>query len=210
MDPNTEMAPRYKSNMSQFSDGPGITFLGSRQLLEYYLVSETLTNYSLNSVSFVKVEFEFANLYRFYIGNIFLPSLLFVVICYATLFFDLEDFQDRITVSLTSLLVLSTFFNQVSHTIPRTSYLKLIDVWFLALILQEFFIILSLVYVENLRLAAGGVSATRVLPAGFFFRRDALAKRAFGMPEAVRANKHMRSLAFHTENPHFVAILKLL
>nr|XP_027227686.1 ligand-gated ion channel 50-like [Penaeus vannamei] len=135
----------FYKHLAGSQDGPGITFLGSRQLLEYYLVAETFTNYSLDSVSYVKVEFEFANLYRFYIGNIFLPSLLFVFICYTTLSFDLEDFQDRITVSLTSLLVLSTFFNQVSQTIPRTSYLKLIDVWFLALILQEFFIILSLV-----------------------------------------------------------------
>ncbi|XP_069971530.1 ligand-gated ion channel 50-like [Penaeus vannamei] len=178
----------FYKHLAGSQDGPGITFLGSRQLLEYYLVAETFTNYSLDSVSYVKVEFEFANLYRFYIGNIFLPSLLFVFICYTTLSFDLEDFQrafrrppdsplppdplpllqalpsrpqDRITVSLTSLLVLSTFFNQVSQTIPRTSYLKLIDVWFLALILQEFFIILSLVYVETLRLGAGGALLKR-------------------------------------------------
>lgn len=60
--------------------------------------------------------------------------------------------QDRIMVSLTSLLVLATFFTQTSQSIPKTSYLKLIDVWFVALIFGDFCIILSLVYVETLRL----------------------------------------------------------
>ncbi|XP_050710000.1 uncharacterized protein LOC126994762 [Eriocheir sinensis] len=55
-------------------------------------------------------------------------------------------------VSLTSLLVLATFFTQTSQNIPKTSYLKLIDVWFVALIFGDFCIIMSLVYVETLRL----------------------------------------------------------
>lgn len=55
-------------------------------------------------------------------------------------------------VSLTSLLVLATFFTQTSQSIPRTSYLKLIDVWFVLLIFLDFTIIMSLVYVETMRL----------------------------------------------------------
>lgn len=51
-------------------------------------------------------------------------------------------------VSLTSLLVLATFFTQTSQTIPKTAYLKLIDVWFVALICEDFFIIMAVVLVE--------------------------------------------------------------
>lgn len=60
--------------------------------------------------------------------------------------------QDRIMVALTTMLVLAAFFTQTSNTIPKTSYLKLVDVWYLVLICQVFAIIVSLVYVENLRL----------------------------------------------------------
>ncbi|MPC80869.1 hypothetical protein E2C01_075463 [Portunus trituberculatus] len=55
-------------------------------------------------------------------------------------------------VALTAMLVLAAFFTQTSNTIPKTAYLKLIDVWYLVLICQVFAIIVSLVYVENLRL----------------------------------------------------------
>ncbi|XP_050714165.1 ligand-gated ion channel 50-like [Eriocheir sinensis] len=93
-----------------------------------------------------------------------------VIISLVTLHFDLADFQDRIMVSLTSLLVLATYFTQTSQTIPKTSYLKLIDVWFVALIALDFGVILSLVYVETLRLKErereGVVKAFRVSPAG--------------------------------------------
>lgn len=55
-------------------------------------------------------------------------------------------------ISLTSLLVLATFFVQTSQSITKTSYLKLIDVWFVALICEDFFIIVGLVIVESLRM----------------------------------------------------------
>ncbi|KAK4295923.1 hypothetical protein Pmani_031535 [Petrolisthes manimaculis] len=55
-------------------------------------------------------------------------------------------------VSLTSLLVLATFFSQGSLTIPKTAYLKLIDVWYVALITQVFLVVMSLVLVEYFRL----------------------------------------------------------
>lgn len=72
-------------------------------------------------------------------------------------------------VSLTSLLVLATYFTQTSQNIPKTSYLKLIDIWFVALISQDFCIIMSLVYVETLRLrdrlVGGAVKVFKVSPA---------------------------------------------
>ncbi|KAK8390165.1 hypothetical protein O3P69_013021 [Scylla paramamosain] len=115
---------------------------------------------------FPQIQFDFRNQYGYYIGNTFLPSLIQVIISLVTLRFDLSDFQDRIMVSLTSLLVLATFFTQTSQSIPKTSYLKLIDVWFVALIFEDFAIILSLVYVETLRMkeAGHGVRVTKVSP----------------------------------------------
>ena len=67
-------------------------------------------------------------------------------------------------VSLTSLLVLATFFTQTSQSIPKTSYLKLIDVWFVALIFGDFCMILSLVYVETQRLKEAQGRSIKVKP----------------------------------------------
>nr|XP_053626951.1 uncharacterized protein LOC128684702 [Cherax quadricarinatus] len=133
-------------------DGTGVHFLGTRQLLEYSLVSEKCSYYTLSEVSYVEVELYFRNQYGYYIGNTFLPCILLVIICWLCFFFHISDFQDRIMVSLTSLLVLATFFTQTSQSIPKTSYLKLIDVWFIVLIAKDFVIMVALVYIEVLRL----------------------------------------------------------
>nr|XP_045613694.1 glycine receptor subunit alpha-2-like [Procambarus clarkii] len=133
-------------------DAAGVKFEGSRRLLEYELVKESLTAMVQANTSLVRVVLEFDNLFGYYICNTFVPSLMLVIICFLTLFFDLADFQDRIMVSLTAMLVLATFFSQTSLTMPKTSYMKLIDIWYLALICEDFLIIVSLVLLENLRL----------------------------------------------------------
>lgn len=44
--------------------------------------------------------------------------------------------------ALTSLLVLATLFTQVSASLPKTSYFKMVDIWLLFCIVLIFFIIL--------------------------------------------------------------------
>lgn len=58
-------------------------------------------------------------------------------------------------VSLTSLLVLAALFSQTSQSIPKTAYLKHIDVWYIVLISYDFLIIVVLVIIENIRLRVG-------------------------------------------------------
>ena len=59
-------------------------------------------------------------------------------------------FQVRLIVSLTTLLVLYTLFNNTSSTLPVTAYVKMVDVWFFHCIFTLFFIIVSHVLVEHL------------------------------------------------------------
>ncbi|KAG7171704.1 Low-density lipoprotein receptor-related protein 1-like 11 [Homarus americanus] len=88
-------------------------------------------------------------------------------------FFDLDDFTDRIMVPLTSLLVLAALFTQTSQSIPKTAYLKLIDIWYVTLIITDFLIIVMLVFIENqrmqenclrLRLILSFKSAHKIMP----------------------------------------------
>ena len=55
-------------------------------------------------------------------------------------------------VSLTSLLVLASLFSQTSETIPKTAYLKLIDIWYIVLIMFDFLVIMDVVIIEHIRL----------------------------------------------------------
>lgn len=41
----------------------------------------------------MQIRLEFRNLYGYYIGNTFVPSLFLVIIVYLTLYFDINDFE---------------------------------------------------------------------------------------------------------------------
>ena len=61
--------------------------------------------------------------------TIHLPTILILIIVYATNFFKDFFFEAVVTVNLTSLLVLTTLFISVSQSLPPTAYVKMIDVW---------------------------------------------------------------------------------
>ena len=49
------------------------------------------------------------------------------------------------------MLVLTTMFINVSNNLPRTSYLKMIDVWLLFNLLYPFIVVLIHTYMDTLR-----------------------------------------------------------
>ena len=63
--------------------------------------------------------------------NTFIPTLILWLFGYSTLFIDMSDFGDRFMGAGTSLLVIATLFSAISNDLPKTSYMKFIDIWFL-------------------------------------------------------------------------------
>ena len=49
------------------------------------------------------------------------------------------------------MLVLTTIFIDVSNNLPKTSYMKMIDVWLLFTLLQPFIVVLINTYMDTLR-----------------------------------------------------------
>ncbi|XP_042879256.1 glutamate-gated chloride channel-like [Penaeus japonicus] len=74
-------------------EGVGVMFLGTRYLLEYYLRKEIYGPFVDHNTSIAGLEFWFKNQYRYYIGNVMLPSVMLVILCYVTLYFDINDFN---------------------------------------------------------------------------------------------------------------------
>ncbi|KAG7160120.1 Ligand-gated ion channel 50-like [Homarus americanus] len=71
-------------------------------------------------------------LYRrfwFYLTSTYLPTIMLMVISYASLYCKRENTDLRVMMSLTTLLVLYALYQQISDGLPRTSYTKAIDVW---------------------------------------------------------------------------------
>ena len=59
----------------------------------------------------------------------YLPSVLLMMITFATTFFKPYFFEAALTVNLTNMLVMTTIFTSVMEKLPLTSYPKMIDFW---------------------------------------------------------------------------------
>ena len=59
----------------------------------------------------------------------YVPSILLLMITFATTFFKPVYFEAALTVNLTNMLVMTTIFTSVMDRLPTTSYLKMIDIW---------------------------------------------------------------------------------
>ena len=59
----------------------------------------------------------------------YLPSVLLMLITYATTFFKPYFFEAALSVNLTTMLVMTTIFMTVMQMLPATAYVKMIDVF---------------------------------------------------------------------------------
>ncbi|KAK4320578.1 hypothetical protein Pmani_008582 [Petrolisthes manimaculis] len=118
-------------------------FTGRKNLIEYSIGKVTMTTATEeDEFSTVVVEVRFARRYGFYLLTLYIPTTLLILISYATLFFNPDDFNSRIVVALTSLLVLSQLYTQTSNSLPKTSYFKLVDVWLFFSIVMIFIVVM--------------------------------------------------------------------
>ena len=73
----------------------------------------------------------------------YIPTVLLFIISYFSNFFKPFFFEATVVVNLTVMLVLVTMFISVSEGLPKTSYIKMIDIWLVFVLLIPFFEVLS-------------------------------------------------------------------
>ena len=59
----------------------------------------------------------------------FLPSTLLMLIVYATTYFKPKFFEAALSLNLGVMFVMTTLFVSVMERLPRTSYLRMVDIW---------------------------------------------------------------------------------
>ncbi len=74
--------------------------------------------------------------------------LSMLIIVEITLFFDETQLQAAICLALTVMLVMYTMYQGISASLPKTAYLKFIDVWVFFCLLVPFIVFLIEVYWE--------------------------------------------------------------
>ncbi|CAL4071076.1 unnamed protein product [Meganyctiphanes norvegica] len=120
------------SNLVTFDEVQStVTFVGRTSLVEYIVKGVNITVNNTLDYSVMYVTVYLSRLSGFIMLTVYTPSAMLLVISYLTLFFRVELFQDRIMATITALLVTATIFSQAASSLPKTSYVKMLDVWLL-------------------------------------------------------------------------------
>ena len=81
----------------------------------------------------------------------YLPSVLLMLITWATTFFKPYFFEAALSVNLTTMLVMTTIFISVMQMLPATAYVKMVDVWLIFGQLVPFAEVVLLTAMEYIR-----------------------------------------------------------
>ena len=68
----------------------------------------------------------------------YLPTILLLLITFASIFFERELFGEAIAVNLTIMLVMTTIFTSKIEELPPTSDMKMIDIWLIFCLIVPF------------------------------------------------------------------------
>merc|ERR1712203_810751 len=79
-------------------------------------------------------------------------TILLIVISHTTNYFKPFFFEAIVSVNLTVMLVLATMFIAVSENLPKTSYIKMVDIWLIFNLMIPFFEVLLHTFIDSLRI----------------------------------------------------------
>ena len=117
------------------------------------MVLFTITNYDLlkNPGEGIRMAITLKRKIMSEMMTTYFPSLLLMMITYATTFFKPFFFEAALSVNLTTMLVMTTIFISKMEGLPPTSTTKMIDFWLIQCQLVPFAQVVLLTIKENLR-----------------------------------------------------------
>ena len=119
------------------------------------MVLFTITDYDLVSAPFagegIRMTITMKRKIMSEMMTTYFPSLLLMMITYATTFFKPFFFEAALSVNLTTMLVMTTIFISKMEGLPPTSATKMIDYWLILCQLVPFAQVVLLTIKENLR-----------------------------------------------------------
>ncbi|XP_066952293.1 glycine receptor subunit alpha-2-like [Macrobrachium rosenbergii] len=139
--------PSYNERVQFLHKRGNVVYTGPEELTLFYVYN--LQYATKNSSSHLTIKFQLQRRCGFIILSTFFPSVLLLVVSWATLFVSFDALNVRATMSLTTLLVLFTLFNNTVGTLPTTATIKLIDIWFTFIIILLFSNIMVHVFVAQ-------------------------------------------------------------
>ena len=135
-----DFAPTKKTGlyMDLFKDE--FDYLGKKDLSVYFLRDARFLekNSTENSTREVSVELIFGRRLLSVITTVYTPTILLNLIGHITHYFKPFFFESALSVNLTVMLVLTSMLISVVESLPRTAYMKMVEVWLIFNLLLPF------------------------------------------------------------------------
>ena len=144
------MATQNNLTVSFAKDERPIIFAGDTTIYQFRITGTRCRIHNNERVSTFMLGIYMSRNYMNQMIAVYLPTLLLWFLCYSTNFIDIDNFGDRFMGTITALLVLVSLMDSVNEHLPRTSYFKYIDIWFLWYLLNVLFIILHHVVLSHI------------------------------------------------------------
>ena len=127
-------------------------YLGPIDLTQYF-VKNTTSSYTQveGNATAIEVQVIFGRRILGTILTTYLPTILLCIVSFSTNYFKAFFFEAIVTVNLTALLVLTTLFISVSNGLPKTSYIKMMEVWLIFNLFIPFAEVLLHTLIDQLR-----------------------------------------------------------
>ena len=106
------------------------SYLGPVDLPQYIVMETTIHEVTVPpDTDAVRVDLTFGRRVLSTFLSSYLPTFLMCLMSFATNYFKGFFFEAIVTVNLTTLLALTTLFVSILNSLPKTSYIKMMDIW---------------------------------------------------------------------------------
>jgi len=123
-----------------------VTYSGPLEMMQYNVVSWDIKEVDEG----LEVKVTLQRRFNHHLATTFIPTFFLMIVCQSTLYFNAEHFKTTSGVAVTTMLVMYTLYQAVSHKLPPTSYIKMIDVWLIFGLILPFCVFFLLVLIDHL------------------------------------------------------------
>lgn len=94
------------------------------------------------------LELQFDRNTGYYIAQIFIPSILIVILSWVSFWVDIDAIPARVSLGVLTVLTMTTQSSGARSALPRVSYIKAIDVWMAVCLTFVFMALLEFAYIN--------------------------------------------------------------
>ena len=130
---------------------PSILTLNQTLDMTLYVITDYMLENSTSANAGIRMKIRMKRKILSEMMTTYFPSLLLMMITYATTFFKPFFFEAALSVNLTTMLVMTTIFMSKMESLPPTSDIKMIDIWLILCQIYPFVEVVLLTAMEYQR-----------------------------------------------------------